>query len=320
MKKYYKIISTVFVFFFFYSDFLYSGDWWKIYFTSPYKKGHALHSMDSPEHALIRNIKSANEYFYGAFFDINLKSVVQALINAHERGIDVKLVVEKDNAGKREIKELAHAGIKITTDNGKGLMHNKFAVIDGRLVWTGSYNLTYNDEYKNNNNVIEIRSEYLAKIYMDEFSEMFDNRIFGNKTEYMPFAAFKKKYYVKIGGTDINVYFSPEDNIERIIIDRIKKAKQSIHFMAFSFTSNKLADELIRMNKKGINVYGIIEKTGSNSRDSEYVKLKLESIQVKLDKNKNRMHHKVIIIDEHILITGSYNFSKNLTSSIKCDK
>ncbi len=316
MKKYYKIFIIIFVIFFYafyaqHAEPLYGEEWWHVYFTSPGKKSNISNKTESPESALLRNIKNANKSFYGAFFEINSKPIISELINAYQRGIDVKLVLEKDNSGKRGIKELTDAGIKIITDNRKGLMHNKFAIIDGTIVWTGSYNLTYNDEYKNNNNVIEIHSEEMAGIYLDEFKEMFEYKIFGNKKEYMVFPAFRKKYYVKIDDTDINIYFSPEDNIERIIIERIKKAKHSVYFMGFSFTSKKLADEMIRLNKKGIKVYGIIEKIGSNSKDSQYVKLKLEDVHVKLDKNRNRMHHKVIIIDESILITGSYNFSKS---------
>jgi phosphatidylserine/phosphatidylglycerophosphate/cardiolipin synthase-like enzyme len=308
MKKNYKIFCIIFVILF-YSGFLYSEDWWSVYFTSPGKRSDTSNKTETPETALVRNLKNSNKSFYGAFFEINSRPIIKELIDAHKRGIDIRLVIEKDYSGNNGIKDLKNAGIKIVTDNRKGLMHNKFAVIDGKILWTGSYNLTYNDEYKNNNNVIEIHSEDVSKIYLDEFNEMFDNGIFGNKKEYMVFSAFKKKYYVKIGDTDINIYFSPEDKIERIIIERIKKAKHTIHFMGFSFTSKKLAEEIIRLNKKGIKIYGIIEKIGSNSKDSQYVKLKLEGTQVKLDKNINRMHHKVIIIDESIIITGSYNFS-----------
>ncbi len=314
LKRRFKIFSIILLFIF-NPAFLYSEDWWHVYFSYPGQKETSsqipLQSNDNPEDAFIRLLKNAKRSFYGAFFEINAQPVVREIINIHKRGVDVKLVLEKDNLKKGAWKELSISGIKIVSDNRKGFMHNKFAIFDNKILWTGSYNLTNNDGYKNNNNAIEIHSEDIAKIYLDEFNEMFDQKIFGNKKEYTVFPAFKKKYYVKIEDTDINVYFSPEDNIERIILERIKKAKQSIYFMAFSFTSEKLGEELIRLKKKGIDVYGIIEKVGSNSKSSEYVKFKLEGLPVHLDKNKNRMHHKVIIIDEKILITGSYNFSKN---------
>lgn len=308
-KKFFCIITLVIVIAF-HSAFLYGEKWWNVYFTSPHKKESA-EQMSDPETALIIKIRNTKKSFYGAFYDITSQSIIKEIIDADRRKVDVKLVLERDNLRKKETKELINSGIKIIPDNRKGLMHNKFAIIDDLIVWTGSMNLTGNDAFKNNNNVIEIHSEELAKIYLEEFNEMFNCKIFGNRKEQTIFPSFRKKYYVKIGDTDINVYFSPEDNIERIITERIKKAKQTIHFLAFAFTSNKLSDEMILLHKKGVSVHGIIEKIGSNSKDSKYVKLKLEGIDVKLDKNRHKMHHKVIIIDERITITGSYNFSKS---------
>lgn len=287
------------------------ADWCEVYFTSPEEKtGKQLNRLN-PETGLVEAIKNSKYYFYGAFYELTSKPVIEELINAGKRGVTVRLVMEGDNYSKPGMKNLINSGIKIVTDERKGLMHNKFAVIDGRTVWTGSYNPTYNGAYKNNNNAVKIISEDLAVIYIQEFDEMFKDRIFGNKKELTVFQVFKNKYYCKIGTTDINIYFSPEDNIERIIIKRIKKAKNSIHFMAFSFTSDKIARELIRLRKKGIKISGVIEKTGAKSRYSEYNKLRLEDIDIRLDRNKKMMHHKVIVIDGRLLITGSYNFSKN---------
>ena len=197
MKKNTKTICTIFLIAasVFYAHFSLAEDWWRVYFTSP---GVKEPKLETPEKALIRNIRNADKSFYGAFYEINSEPIIRELINARKRGIDVKLVIEKDNSTKKAIKELIESGITVVTDNRKALMHNKFAVIDGRILWTGSYNLTYNDEYKNNNNVIEIQSEDIADIYLSEFGEMFDKKIFGNRKEYTLFPVLRKKYYVKI--------------------------------------------------------------------------------------------------------------------------
>ena len=283
--------------------------WWKLYFTTiGFMKGN-VERIENPEKGLIRLINSAQKSFYGAFYDISSQIIAEALLMAYNRGVDVKLVVERDNFHKKAIRMIRKAGIYVVTDNRSGLMHNKFAIVDRRITWTGSYNLTSNGAYRNNNNAIEIHSSDLTKIYHDEFFEMFKYNIFGNKKEYRVFSGLGKKYYVKMGDISINAYFSPDDNIERIISKRIKKAKKSIHFMVFSFTSDKLGEEIICAFKKGVKVYGIVEKQGAKSKYSEYIKMKIEGIPVKLDKNRYIMHHKVIIVDEDIVITGSYNFS-----------
>ncbi|MFW5752027.1 MAG: phospholipase D-like domain-containing protein [bacterium] len=283
---------------------------WSVYFTTPYS-GHKNISAGHPRTALIELIGSAQEEVLGAFYDLTSHDVVSALIQAHKRGVQVKLVIESDNTGEETISKLVSCGIPVVGDQRSGLMHNKFIIIDKKLVWTGSYNLTHNGAFRNNNNAIVINSSDLADVFHSEFIEMFKYRIFGNRKEFIPFPVFSKKYYVKILDTNINAYFSPEDDIERIICKRLRKAKKSIHFMAFSFTSDAIGEEMIRAHKRGVTVSGIFEKRGSGSKYSEYVKMKLEGIPVIVDKNPYSMHHKVIIIDGCRVITGSYNYSKN---------
>jgi phosphatidylserine/phosphatidylglycerophosphate/cardiolipin synthase-like enzyme len=281
-----------------------------------------LHVND-PESRLIKQIETAQHSFYGSFYEISAQPVINALIKAKTRGLDVKLVVNdhifsSDKSSKKftAFKGLITAGIPVITDDRPQLMHNKFAVIDNRFLWTGSYNLTYNCARRNNNNAVLIDSSELSSIYLEEFFEMFDNRVFGNKTDDLPFSGVlnltgREKYYVKVGGADVNAYFAPENNVEKIIIRHLNKAEKSIRFMAFSFTSNKIAETMAAASKRGVNVSGIFEKKGSDGRYSKYRMLKSEGIKVKTDKNKHLLHHKVIIIDDKTVITGSYNFSKN---------
>jgi phosphatidylserine/phosphatidylglycerophosphate/cardiolipin synthase-like enzyme len=286
--------------------------WWRLYFTSPGNKGHQ-HVRKNPRSGLISVINQSKKFFYGAFYDISEPEIVASLIKARERGVAVKLVTEADTAGRRKRVQgrWTDAGIEVTYNDRRGLMHNKFAVADGEWVWTGSYNPTVNDTEKNNNNAILIRSAEAAGIFEREFMEMFRDKIFGNRREAGPFSGIWNNYYVKIGDTDINVYFSPEDNIERIIVKRLAKAESSIHFMAFSFTSDPIGEMMIKKSKEGVRVYGLFERKGSKNSHSEYMKMKLEGLPVKLDHNRNLMHHKVIIIDAYRVITGSYNFSRN---------
>jgi phosphatidylserine/phosphatidylglycerophosphate/cardiolipin synthase-like enzyme len=290
--------------------------WWTIYLTSPGRIG-SIPGAANPETGLVGFIGKAEKYIHGAFYEVSAPAVVEALCAARGRGVEVQLVTEADTLKKRgkAMRRFQEAGIEVVTDSRRGLMHNKFAVIDGIILWNGSYNATLNDGWKNNNNALAIRSTELAAIYEDEFVEMFRDRVFGNRKEPGPFADLRKRYYVSIQGTDINAYFSPEDNIERIIIKRIEKAKISIHFLAFSFTSDGIGEAMIAKHKKGVTVTGIFERRGSREAHSEYAKMKLEGLPVRLDHNRSNMHHKVIVIDSEWVITGSYNYSRNANRS-----
>jgi len=281
----------------------------EIYFTNPTRLKQT--GVVNPQVGLISVIKKSKKSFHGAFYDISSIKVADELITAYKRGVDIKLVTENDTFAGEAIMRIIENGIPIVADTGSGLMHNKFAIIDGTSIFTGSYNTTENCTHKNNNNALLIRSPELAEIYSEEFFEMFESGIFGNKKEEGAFNELQKKYYVKVDAMNINVYFAPEDNVEKIIYQRIKKARKSIRFMQFSFTSDKIGEVIIEKFKEGIQVEGVFEKKGSGTEYSEYTKMKIEDIPVKLDTNKDVMHHKVIIIDDYLIITGSFNISKN---------
>ncbi len=265
----------------------------------------------NPQDGLISAIKNSRKSFYGAFYDISSIKIADELIAAFNRGIDIKLVTENDTFSGSAITRILESGIPVISDTGSGLMHDKFAVIDGSSVFTGSYNTTENCAMKNNNNALLICSPELADIYISEFNEMFESGIFGNRKEEGAFTELQKKFYVKLDDMNINVYFAPEDNVEKIIQGRIEKAKKSIRFMQFSFTSDIIGEVLIKKFKEGVAVEGVFEKKGSDTEYSEYIKMKIENIPVRLDKNRHVMHHKVIIIDDYRVITGSFNISKN---------
>lgn len=265
-----------------------------------------------PEERLIKIINSCTKNFSGAFYDISSIRVAEALVNASKRGVKIRLVTDSDTLSGKAIEMIINAGIPVAEDsNPTALMHNKFAVSDESIVYTGSTNATDNCAFKNNNNSVIICSPDLAQIYIAEFEEMFTHGVFGNRKDPYPFASLTNKYYVKIDDININAYFAPEDNVEKIITGRLKKAKKSIRFMAFSFTSDLIAETMIEKFKDGVTVEGIFERRGAGSEHSEYTKMMIEGVSVVKDRNRNVMHHKVIIIDDSIVITGSFNYSNN---------
>ena len=110
-------------------------------------------------------------------------------------------------------------------------------------------------------------------------------------------------------------YFSPEDNVAERIVARLNEASRSIDFMAFSFTDDDIGAAVIARGKAGVQVRGVFEKTGSETRFSEYGQMKSAKMDVLQDGNPYLMHHKVFIIDGKTVVTGSYNFSQSAETS-----
>ncbi len=96
------------------------------------------------------------------------------------------------------------------------------------------------------------------------------------------------------------------------ILTAINSAQKSVYFLAYSFTSDELAQALIERAQAGVKVEGVFDEDQYHSNEgTELDRLKSAGLDVRLDSNPRLMHHKVIIIDDQVVITGSYNFSYN---------
>ncbi len=275
-----------------------------VYFTDPTDPAASSYRGGIDE-ILAEAINQAQAAVDLAVYDLNLWSLRDALIAAHQRGVHVRMVTESDNLDEPEIQELRTAGIEVLGDRREGLMHDKFVIIDRWEVWTGSTNLTTNGVYRNDNNLVRIISSRLAQDYTAEFEEMFVDDAFG------PGSPANTPYpQLTVNGVPLEVYFSPDDGVLNHILTWVDQAQQSIYFLAYSFTSDELAEALLERAAAGVEVMGVFEADQYNANvGTEFDRLAEAGIQVRLDGNPKHMHHKVLIIDERIVITGSYNFS-----------
>jgi phosphatidylserine/phosphatidylglycerophosphate/cardiolipin synthase-like enzyme len=184
-------------------------------------------------------------------------------------------------------------------------MHNKYLIFDDQIVWTGSTNLTVNGSFRNNNNVLVVHSPEVATIFKREFDEMWAGE-FGARAP-----STIEAQSTTIQGTPIQIFFSAEDHPVSAIVPIIESAEESIRFMAFSFTHDDLGGAILDRAADGVEVQGIFETRGSQTEFSELGNLYCAGLAVRQDGNPGILHHKVIIVDGRVVITGSANFSNN---------
>ncbi|MBW3023058.1 hypothetical protein KY308_03060 [Candidatus Woesearchaeota archaeon] len=239
-------------------------------------------------------ISKAEKSAHCAFYELTIDDVTNALIQKSANA-EVLLVTDNDNPTNLPF---------AITDNRTGLMHNKFCVIDKKTVITGSYNPTVSG-LQNNNNLLIINSEAVSQNYESEFSE-FEAGVFGKGN------IVKNPVITYANGTkSIETYFCPEDWCSDKVLKTLAKAESSINFMIFSFTDDSIGDLLVKKHNEGVKVAGILEKSQNTNQYSEYKKLLNAGINVTYDTNPKFLHHKVFIIDNKIVITGSYNPTNN---------
>ena len=256
--------------------------------------------------ALADFIGTAGSTLYVCIYDLDLENVADALIQAKSRGVSVKVVTDTDNYALNAVRRLLEAGIEVVPDNRKSIMHNKFVIADAHYVWTGSFNFTDNCAGRNDNNALILESPELAAGYIAKFDEYWDGK-FSKQAKQR-----SVNTRVKAGSIPVQYAFSPSDGIRKIILGELSQARESVDVMAFSFTNNDLALKLAELIRKGVRVRCIFDNGQAGSKYSRKQYLRKTGAQVYPSPNRSgKMHHKVIIMDNKTVITGSYNYSRN---------
>ncbi len=295
-----------------------SGDWIHVLFTIPrYPDDDAYHvgGLDEEFAAVIDQAQSQVDV---VAYELDLPRVSEALLAAHRDGVTVRVVVESDNLDQEEnralLNELRRAGVSVVEDERtSGLMHDKFAIIDEAWVWTGSWNMTENGAYRNNNHAVLITSPAIAENYVAEFEEMFAGKFGPTSPADTPHPIVTVQVDDPSAGPPrqvvVETYFAPEDGVAAEVIAEIEQAQHRIRFLAFIFTSELIADAMLERAQAGVVVQGVIEARNAENSYSQYDRLRRAVHDVLPDGNPYIMHHKVIIIDDETVILGSYNWT-----------
>jgi phosphatidylserine/phosphatidylglycerophosphate/cardiolipin synthase-like enzyme len=283
------------------------GETIQVFFTDPLTGREGA----GPAALLVAAVDGAELTVDVAVYNLSLPELADALIAADRRGVSVRLVMESEAMEGRQPQRLAEAGIPIQGDQRSGLMHHKFVIIDKREVWTGSMNFTAASNNRDFNNLVRVRSQRVVTNYQVEFNELFVENLFG------PAGRANTPYpQVTVNGIPVEVYFSPDDGVAGRIVDAVSQAQTSIHFMAYSFTSDDIAAAMRDRAANGVLLRGVFDESQVRSnRGGEFEPFQQDGFDVRLDGISGLMHHKVIIIDERVVITGSYNFSANAERS-----
>ncbi len=278
----------------------------EVFFTTPRYPDKAAYHRGGLDEKLVAAIDGAQQSVDVAAFEIDLANVTEALIRAHKRGVKVRVVTDSDYAEELGPERLLAAQIHVVFDDSQPFMHNKFVVIDGKQVWTGSWNLTDNDTYRNNNNVVVVNSKLLAANYTTEFEEMYVDGKFGIfSPDNTPYPA------ITVAGVQVENIFEAEGNARSPIVRLIEGAQSSIDVLAFVFTDDQIARAIVARHRAGVKVRMVIETRNLDADGSDVAAFQQAGVDILLDGNPYMMHHKVIVIDNAVVVTGSYNFSSS---------
>ena len=135
---------------------------------------------DHLEKRLIEMIERENKTIAVCVYTFMHRGIAHALVEAKKRGVVVEVIVDRASLKKESpLQRVVTAGIPVYIwSGGRGkkakrpLMHNKFCIFGSGLVWTGSFNFTYDAAKVHQENVVVLKDKTLVKAYQNQFENL----------------------------------------------------------------------------------------------------------------------------------------------------
>jgi len=125
-----------------------------------------------PTQTVTQALNSAQHQILVQAFSFTSAPIATAIVNARKRGVDVRVILDKSNAGRgySGATFLEHANVPVLIDARHAIAHNKVMIIDGQTVITGSFNFTKAAEQNNAENLVLIHNSAIADQYVQNWN------------------------------------------------------------------------------------------------------------------------------------------------------
>jgi len=268
---------------------------------------------------LVEFIDATTKSLDCAIYDLRHPDVLAALRRVVTGG--KKLRIAFDGAQKKTEQDLKNFKLLGQSTpvhpTGNHLMHNKYLVRDGKSVWTGSANFTPGGLELQDNNCLIIKSASLAKQYATEFNQLITPQSF--------VTAPSPSKTVNVGSVKITPFFAPgaSEGIEDKVVEVLQGA-QRVRVMAFLISDPGILNALTAFREPGFDILGVLDPHGMKDalghktpdpllfwflNDPRFVNAPSHAFNP--NGEQDFMHNKLMIIDDRLVVTGSYNFSEN---------
>ncbi|EMO55510.1 phospholipase D-like domain-containing protein [Leptospira noguchii] len=243
---------------------------------------------------LIENAQFSIDLWIYSFDDLE---ILDALKNANERGVTIQILADPEKEYSIELKSL---GLFQKWEKS-GLQHSKILIVDRKKVFLGSGNFTW----------YGLENDLNGYVSFDLFDSEIEN-----------FYSFLNENFISLSIPPFEFYISPTKGrlIQNLILREVDRSQNEIKYLIFDHFDSVLTSRLALADLRGIKVKGIYDspvdeegkflanvfrKPGSEiSGDGNDETISLDSFG-----KGGLLHHKTMILDNQVLISGSYNFS-----------
>ncbi len=244
----------------------------------------------------------AQESIVFYIYTLTDQQIIQKLNTKAAQGVKVKIICDKEKFPVT--KEQLSKKIKLTCRESDGLMHLKILIVDNKNILLGSTNMTTESLTVYPNNVCAIHSPNLAA-YLLQIGDILQKpyKLLGESIDEKSF---------EIGGQQIEMWIlSGNPRAHKKMVQLIDSAKKTVQVAMYTYTRYDLTHALLRAQKRGVKVEVAMDASAAKGANNHIATLLfLQNVPLYISKGTPLLHHKCMLIDDEIFITGSANWTK----------
>jgi DNA uptake protein ComE-like DNA-binding protein len=179
---------------------------------------------DNPQKEIIKNINQAQAFINIVMYTFTDQEIALSLTNAQNRGIKVRVYLDRSQIESTYSisRLLVQKGIKVRISTNNYIMHNKFAIIDNRLLLTGSYNWTASANNRNDENLMVIDDPEVIARYQNQFEKLWFEKYSLERTRQLFQKAKVNFPLTLLNSSDlenkiININTAPQDELVKVL-------------------------------------------------------------------------------------------------------
>jgi phosphatidylserine/phosphatidylglycerophosphate/cardiolipin synthase-like enzyme len=308
-----------------------------------------LGAADNLEGVIVDFIGGAQHSLDIAVQELDSEPIAQAILDARFRGVSVRIVLEQDylltaklptvtvhagedeaaarrrvqwgvepgtrslEANRRILAALLRCGVDVKADYNPAIFHQKFVIRDYRgrtfptsATLSGSANFTDTDCHRNLNHIVVFHDARICNEYGTEFEQIRAGS-FGRGIHGKVPAAYN------LAGIPVKVLFAPDHAPELEIMKQMLKATQRVDFAIFTFSgSSGIDDAMIALAEAKRTVTGAMDPGQGAQKWAATHDLDRAHIELYFPKRSSafgKLHHKLMVIDETVVVAGSFNYT-----------
>lgn len=112
----------------------------------------------------------------------------------------------------------------------------------------------------------------------------------------------------------LGVFFTPPSGAGKALVHWIDEARQEVLVQAYGFTHNAIAQALLRAQQRGVRVAVLLDQKSSSTNRYVIELLQGGRVELRFDGEHAIAHNKVMVIDQRVVVTGSFNFTNSADS------